>query len=81
MTEKQFNKLDKEKKYILIYEESVFQMCRYEEKICYLLYQHEGFYIEVEYHLELNKITSVQTFSSVKWLEPYLELIPLPLCF
>lgn len=79
MTEKEFNELLDEDKYTAIYEQAIFQMYRQENGISYLLYQHEQFYIEVKYYVDEKEIASVQTFSSLHLLEPYLELIPIPL--
>lgn len=78
-TEKEFNELNDVDKYMAIYEQAVFQMYRQEDGVSYLLYQLEQFYIEVKYYLDEKEIASVQTFTSVHLLEPYLELIRIPL--
>jgi len=40
-----------------------------------LLYQIDGFYVEVYYHREYNVIRKLRSFSSVTQLEPYLNQI------
>lgn len=40
-----------------------------------LLYQVDGFYVEVYYEREHNTITRLRSFSSVNQLEPYLGQI------
>jgi len=38
-----------------------------------ILYQIDGFYVEVYYHRDYNVIRKFRSFSSVTQLEPYLE--------
>ena len=40
-----------------------------------LLYQIEGFYVEVYYHMKLNDIVGFRSFSNVDELFPYLSKI------
>jgi hypothetical protein len=42
-----------------------------------LLYQVDGFYVEVFYHKEQNQIVRFRSFSSLNQLNPYLEQIDL----
>ena len=41
------------------------------------LYQIEGFYVEVKYNREENKIAGLKSFISTEQLEPYLRKIKL----
>ena len=41
------------------------------------LYQIEGFYVEVKYNREENKIAGLKSFISIEPLEPYLRKIKL----
>lgn len=43
-----------------------------------LLYQIEGFYVELKYNPGINKIIGLRSFINVNQLEPYLEQIELP---
>jgi hypothetical protein len=42
-----------------------------------LLYQLDGFYVEVFYQKKLNAITRLRPFATTNLLQPYLDQIPL----
>jgi hypothetical protein len=48
---------------------------RYDEEHNILLYQIDGFYVEVFYHRNLNVIRRYRPFKSVDQLKPYLRQI------
>jgi hypothetical protein len=75
MTLYEFNQMDEAEQMEVIWD-SVFVGDRDEEhKI--LLYQIDGFYVEVYYHKEYNDIRRFRSFSSTNELEPYLDKIDL----
>lgn len=50
---------------------------RFDEEHNILLYQVDGFYVEVYHHKEYNVIRKFRSFSSINQLEPYLNKIDL----
>ena len=50
---------------------------RFDEEHNILLYQIDGFYVEVFYHREYNTIRRFRSFSSTEQLTPYLEQLNL----
>ena len=78
MTLYQFKALDENKQYDALWNKGVFIAGRVTEEHKLLLYQLEGFYIEVKYDGDMNKIVGLRSFIIVGQLEPYLKNIPLP---
>ena len=50
---------------------------REDEEHKILLYQIDGFYVEVYYHKEYNVIRRMRPFASIDQLEPYLKKVDL----
>jgi hypothetical protein len=53
-------------------------MGRSDEDYLIMLYQLDGFYIEVFFHRNLQEVTKFRAFDDTAMLEPYLENIELP---
>jgi len=75
MTLYQFNVLDNIKQAETLWAKGVHIAERFDDTHSIILYQIEGFYCEVWYCREHNKIEKFRTFSSVTQLEPYLPNI------
>lgn len=78
MTLYEFNLLPQPEQYSILWKVGEFLTNRSEENVTYALYQVTGFYVELEYHQDENKLLKMKTFSSTTPLEPYLQQIPLP---
>jgi hypothetical protein len=46
---------------------------RFDEEHTIILYQVDGFYVEVLYHKESNVIMKIRSFSNINLLDPYLK--------
>jgi hypothetical protein len=77
VTIQQFNLLTEDSQANTIYEEGVLISLRTTSEYRILLYQVEGFYVEVYYHPRHNEIKEFKSFTSTEELEPYLEKINL----
>lgn len=75
----EFNRLDIDSKYSLVWEHGVFLMNRYEGNFKINLYSLFDFFIEIWYQSEMSSIEKIRTFKSLEALEPYLEKIKLDL--
>ena len=77
MTLEQFNYLDEdEKSNALWVNASLIDLIR-KEHVTILLYQLNGFYVEVYYNYDKNIIEQFRSFNSTDCLEPYLDKISL----
>lgn len=74
MTLYQFLQLDEAEQAEAIWE-AAFIADREDKEHKILLYQIDGFYVEVYYHKEHNAVRRYRPFSSTDQLEPYLEKI------
>lgn len=73
-----FQQLD----YVHMMEETdraVHLMGRSDDTYLIMLYQLDGFYIEVFFHRELQEITKFRAFDDTAFLEPYFDNIDVPL--
>ena len=77
MTVYEYKALDKEQQYNMLWNKGVFLAGRIYKKHNYLLYQIEGFYVELKYNSGF-KILELRSFVNVNRLAPYLRLINLP---
>lgn len=73
MTLYQFNALDELQQADVIWEQGVFLGSRTEEPYEYILYQIDGFYVELHCHTKQNSIKRARVFSNPDHLQPYLE--------
>jgi len=78
MTLYQFKTLDEEEQYNTVWNNGVFIAVRISKEDKFLLYQIDGFYVELKYDVNINKIVELRSFGNVSRLEPYLINIPLP---
>jgi len=76
MTLYQFNGLSENEQAEIVWSSSHIGE-RFDENHTILLYQIDGFYVEVFYHRDDNEIKRFRSFSSVNQLEPYLQRISL----
>ena len=75
MTLYQFNSLDETQQANVLWEYGVHISERPSKYYNLILYQLDGFYVEVWYHPEENSIKRLRSFSSTDQLEPYLSKI------
>jgi hypothetical protein len=78
MTFYQFNALDEMEQAEALWNRSVHIAQRDDEVYRYVLYQLEGFYVEVWLHREHNFIQRFCTFRSADQLDPYIDTSGLP---
>jgi len=78
MTLYQFNNLDEAEQQEALWDKAVHIDQRQEAEYRIGLYQLDGFYVEVFYHMEYNQIHRFRSFSSTDQLQPYLKNIKLP---
>jgi hypothetical protein len=76
MTVNEFNRMDEEDQLKAVWD-GVFIADRDDEEHAILLYQIDGFYVEVYYHKKYFEVRKLRWFSSTNYLEPYLEKIDL----
>ncbi len=77
MTLHHFNTLNVEKQKETMLEKGVFLADRTTEDFITILYQVDGFYVEIIYLKSDNQIVLVRSFDSTDDIEPYLEQIDL----
>jgi hypothetical protein len=77
MTLHEFNKLDKKEQSHVVWEHGVHLATRLTVLYTKALYQIEGFYAEVIYDQQENKIVRISGFHSTEELAPYLKQIDL----
>jgi hypothetical protein len=75
MTLYQFNLLEEKEQAEMLWDKGVHVAERGDEQHNIVLYQMEGFYVEVFYHREQNAIKRFRSFSGINQLEPYLSKI------
>jgi len=75
MTLYEFKLLNEDEQASMLWDIGVFLIERQDQIFRYVLYQIDGFYVEVWYHKDLNAIQSLKSFSSTRQLEPYLSKI------
>ena len=78
MTLYQFKTLDEEEQYNTVWNNGVLIAGRTSKEDKFLLYQIDGFYVELKYDVNINKIVELRSFGNASRLEPYLISIPLP---
>ena len=81
MTIYKFNQLDVVNKVDALIHHSVLIDKRTDQRYRILLYQLDGFYVEVYYDIEYNKISKIKSFSSTSLLKPYLSKIDISSIF
>jgi hypothetical protein len=79
MTLCQFNKLDEIEQAEAIWEKSVLLGSRTDGEYWHILYQIDGFYVELHYHLVHNELKRARVFSNPDHLQPYLEQMTISL--
>jgi hypothetical protein len=77
MTLYEYKILDEPEQYNVLWSKEVFIDHRIRATYNFLLYQIEGFYVELKYNREENKMQGIRSFSSTEQLEPYLRKIKL----
>ena len=77
MTLYQYKLLNKDEQYKVLWDKGVFIDQRISVSYNFQLYQIEGFYVELKYNREENKIVGLKSFISTEPLEPYLRKIKL----
>jgi hypothetical protein len=70
-----FNSLEEKERFDVLFEKGVLLLDRNENGCSYLLYQVNGFYIEVWHELYSDTIGGLSAFMSTELLQPYLELM------
>ena len=75
MTIYNFNRLDAVNKVDALIHHSELIDKRNDEQFRILLYQIDGFYVEVYYDIAYNKIRKIKSFTSIGLLKPYLQKI------
>ena len=73
MTLYQYKALQEGEQATVLWDKGVFLGERSYEEHRILLYQIDGFYVEVFYHQEQNKLVRLRSFRIVDQLRPYLE--------
>lgn len=70
-----YKSLDTKDQFDILLEVGVLLLDRNDDACSYLLYQIDGFYVEVGHRLDINEISGLRSFNSTDLLEPYLESI------
>ncbi len=78
MTYRQFMGLDEESQQAIFIQQGVVVAERTEALYYYQLYQIDGFYIEIQFNRNFDKVLSSMAFQSLHKLDPYLQLISIP---
>ena len=73
MTQEEFDKYSLNKQADIVWKIGVLIANRQEGRFTVMLYQIEGFYVEVFYSKNGKKIPGVRSFEDIKYLEPYLN--------
>ena len=81
MTFDQYSKLSSTEQESLLWSCGVEIASRDEDMYSFMLYQLDGFYIEVQYSRSLELIIGILCFESTKLLDPYLEQMEIVLKF
>lgn len=68
-----FNELEDFEQFEVLFDKGVLLLDRSDKKYNYLLYQVEGFYIEIKHALNADAIIGLRTFISTNLLQPFLE--------
>ena len=74
-----YKALDQQDQFDILIEVGVLLLDRIDNACSYLLYQIDGFYVEVGQRLDVNEISGLRSFNSTDLLEPYLESIDINL--
>jgi hypothetical protein len=75
MTLVEFNGLAEDEQALLTWKAGTYLAQNFDGVFNILLFQVEGFYVEVFYHSQLDFIYSYNSFTSTDYLEPYLSKI------
>lgn len=75
MLQNEFYVLPTEKQIALLYEEAVYLLKRKYGEFDILLYQLDGFYVEIYYRKYRQHIHSIYSFESTDLLERYLHMV------
>jgi hypothetical protein len=70
-----FRALEEFEQYEILFDKGVLLLDRNDSSCSYLLYQVDGFYIEIIHELNQDAISGLRSFSSTDLLGPYLESI------
>lgn len=81
MTCKQYNNLGETDQEFILWARGVVLGQRVENIYMYVLFQVDGFYIEVQFHKPTATVTTFLTFEDTDLLEPYLEQIDIESVF
>ena len=73
MTLYEYNGLDVEQRAEILWDKGVYLATRQEKEFRILLYQIDGFYVEVWYNTNKNAISRLKSFRSTNPLDPYLR--------
>ena len=68
-----FNALEEFEQFEFVFDKGVLLLDRTDNGFSYILYQLEGFYVEIRHTLDSDAITGLRTFTSTNFLQPYLE--------
>jgi len=68
-----FNALEEYEQYEILFDKGVLLLDRNDNIFSYVLYQVEGFYIEIRHKPDSDAICGLRTFISTNLLQPYLE--------
>ena len=75
MTMKEFQQLHGDEQIAVLYDRGVYLGKRREKNQAVLLFQHEGFYVEVFYKIYRQYISKIHLSGNTSILDPYLEQI------
>jgi hypothetical protein len=75
VTLSEFKLLSKIQQYETLRDKGVFVIDRSEGEFKFLLYQLDGFYLEVKYHKSSNRILRLKAFANIDLLKAYLKKI------
>jgi len=78
MTASEFNIVSFEEQKATLLHQGVYLAYRHSSEHTVLLFQLEGFYVELYYHKKNEASLQIQTFTMVDALEPYLLQIEIP---
>jgi hypothetical protein len=68
-----FKALEEFEQFEILFDKGVLLLDRNDKSCSYLLYQVDGFYIEIKHELNHDAISGLRSFGSTDLLEPYLE--------
>ncbi len=75
MTEQEFTILPKGEQFRVLHQSGVAVSERRTVLNRFFLHQLGSFYVEIKYHIEMDYVQSIRSFSSINELDPYLKMI------